>query len=64
MTNEPMTRERAYTILGVPEGSDFRTVSLAFRDLRERYHPDVNPFRRKEYAEAVAAFEFLQRHDF
>lgn len=57
---EPMTKERAYTILGVPEGSNLKTISLAFRTLRERYHPDLHPGFGKEYAEALAAFELLQ----
>lgn len=57
---EPMTKEKAYRILGVPEGSDLRTISLAFRELRDRYHPDLHPGFGKEYAEALAAFELLQ----
>lgn len=57
---EPMTKERAYKILGVPEGSNLKTISLAFRTLRERYHPDLHPGFGKEYAEALAAFELLQ----
>ncbi|MDO5846300.1 MAG: J domain-containing protein [Methanocorpusculum sp.] len=57
---EPMTKERAYAILGIPEGADFRTMSLAFRDLREKYDPEKHPFFRKEYAEAIAAFKYLQ----
>ena len=56
---EPMTEERAYQILGVPEDSDFSTISKAFSELRKKYHPDVNPYRRKEYTEALAAFELL-----
>ncbi|HJJ31304.1 MAG TPA: J domain-containing protein [Methanocorpusculum sp.] len=55
-----MTKERAYKILGVPEGSDLRTISLAFRSLREKYHPDLHPGFGKEYTEALAAFELLQ----
>jgi len=58
---EEMTKERAYKILGVPFGSDFSTTSLAFRDLRDKYHPDVNPYTRREYTEIIAAFEYLQR---
>ena len=58
---EPMTKERAYKILGVDESADFSELSLAFRNLREKYHPDKNPAFRKEYAEAMAAFELLQR---
>lgn len=58
---EPMTKERAYEILGVSESATFREVSLAFRELRERYHPDESPFFREEYAKALAAFELLQR---
>ena len=50
---EMMTTETAYAILGVPVGSDFATTAKAFRELRA--------FRRKEYAEVMAAFEFLQR---
>ena len=57
---EPMTKERAYKILGVPEGSNLKTISLAFRTLRERYHPDFHPGFGIEYAEALAAFELLQ----
>ena len=57
---EPMTKDRAYRILGIPEGSDLRTISLAFRTLRDRYHPDLHPGFGKEYAEALAAFELLQ----
>ena len=57
---EPMTKERAYKILGVPEGSNLKTISLAFRTLRERYHPDLHPGFGKEYATALAAFELLQ----
>lgn len=56
-----MTAELAYEILGVPFGSSFSVTSRAFHELREKYHPDVNPFMREEYAKAVAAFEFLQR---
>ncbi|HJJ39159.1 MAG TPA: J domain-containing protein [Methanocorpusculum sp.] len=55
-----MTKERAYKILCVPEGSDLRTISLAFRTLREKYHPDLHPGFGKEYTEALAAFELLQ----
>ena len=58
---EPMTKERAYAVLGVDESADFSELSLAFRNLREKYHPDKNPAFRKEYAEALAAFELLQR---
>ena len=58
---EMMTTETAYAILGVPVGSDFSTTSKAFRDLRDMYDPAVNPYRRKEFAEVIAAFEFLQR---
>ena len=47
--------------LGVDESADFSELSLAFRNLREKYHPDKNPAFRKEYAEALAAFELLQR---
>jgi hypothetical protein len=25
----------------------------------KKYHPDVNPYKRKEYTEALAAFELL-----
>ena len=57
---EPMTKERAYEILGVDESASFSEVSLAYRELRDRYHPDKNPAFRKEYAEAMAAFKFLQ----
>ena len=58
---EMMTTETAYAILGLPAGSDFSTTSKAFRDLRDKYDPAVNPYRRKEFAEVIAAFEFLQR---
>ncbi len=58
---EPMTKERAYAVLGVDESANLSEVSLAFRTLREKYHPDINPRCRKEYAEALAAFELLQR---
>ena len=58
---EDMTTERAYKVLGVPFGSDFSTTSLAFRDLRDKYHPDVSPHMRREYTEVLAAFEYLQR---
>ncbi|HJJ36907.1 MAG TPA: DnaJ domain-containing protein [Methanocorpusculum sp.] len=57
---EPMTKERAYQILNVPEDADFRTLSLAFRTLRDKYHPALHPGHGKEYAEALAAFELLQ----
>ncbi|MBQ1180340.1 MAG: J domain-containing protein [Methanocorpusculum sp.] len=57
---EPMTKERAYEILGVDESATFSEVSLAYRELRDRYHPDKNPAFRKEYAEEMAAFKFLQ----
>ena len=40
---EPMTKERAYAVLGVDESADFSELSLAFRNLREKYHPDKNP---------------------
>lgn len=56
-----VTTETAYAILGVPQGSDFTTTAKAFRDLRDKYDPAVNPYRRKEFAEVMAAFEFLQR---
>jgi DnaJ-class molecular chaperone len=56
-----MTAEEAYAVLGVPAGSDFSTTAKAFRELRDRYDPAVNPHRRREYAEVLAAFEFLQR---
>jgi DnaJ-class molecular chaperone len=56
---EMMTAEMMYTILGVPVGSDFATTAKAFRDLRDKYNPEINPFRRKEFAEVLAAFEFL-----
>lgn len=58
---EMMTTEAAYAILGIPVGSDFSTTSKAFRDLRDKYDPAINPYRRQEYAQVVAAFEFLQR---
>ena len=58
---EMMTAETAYAILGVPAGSDFETTAKAFRDLRDKYNPEINPYRRKEFAEVMAAFEFLQR---
>ena len=59
---EMMTTETAYAILGVPVGSDFATTAKAFREqLRDKYNPETNPFRRKEFAEVMAAFEFLQR---
>ena len=57
---EPMTKERAYEILGVDESASFSEVSLAYRALRDKYHPDKNPAFRKEYAEAMAAFKFRQ----
>lgn len=57
---EPMTKERAYAILGVDESATFTEVSLAYRALRDKYHPDKNPAFRKEYAEAMAAFKLLQ----
>ncbi|MDO5844004.1 MAG: J domain-containing protein [Methanocorpusculum sp.] len=57
---EQMTKERAYEILGIPFGSDFPTTSKAFHDIREKYHPDVNPYMREEYVKALSAFEFLQ----
>lgn len=56
-----MTKERAYAVLGIDESADFRELSLAFRRIRERSHPDINPAGRKEYAEALAAFDLLQR---
>ena len=55
---EMMTTETAYAILGVPVGSDFATTA---KELRDKYNPETNPFRRKEFAEVMAAFEFLQR---
>ena len=58
---EPMTKERAYEILGVDESASFSEVSLAYRALRDKYHPDKNPAFRKEYAEAMTAFKFLQQ---
>jgi len=58
---EEMTKERAYSILGLPMDADFSTTSLAFRNLRDKYHPDTNPRMRREYTEALAAFEYLQR---
>ncbi|HJJ32236.1 MAG TPA: DnaJ domain-containing protein [Methanocorpusculum sp.] len=57
---EQMTKERAYAILGVGPGSKLSEVSLAFRTLRDKYHPDLHPGHGKEYAEALAAFELLQ----
>jgi len=57
---EPMTKERAYQILNVTKNADFRTISLAFRTLRDKYHPSLHPGHGKEYAEALAAFELLQ----
>jgi len=56
---EPMTEERAYQILGVSKDADFATISKAFSTLRSKYHPDVNPYKRKEYTEILAAFELL-----
>ena len=56
---EPMTEERAYEILGVAPGTDFSTISKRFAELRKKYHPDVNPYKRKEYTEVLAAFELL-----
>jgi DnaJ-class molecular chaperone len=58
---EEMTKERAFSILGLPMDADFSTTSLAFRNLRDKYHPDTNPRMRREYTEVLAAFEFLQR---
>ena len=56
-----MTKEGAYGGRGVPAGSDFAMTAKACRDLRDKYNPETNPFRRKEFAEVMAAFEFLQR---
>jgi DnaJ-domain-containing protein 1 len=36
-----VTRENnPYSVLGVPDGSDFDTVKEAFRHLAKKYHPD------------------------
>jgi DnaJ-class molecular chaperone len=60
---EIMTTEMAYAILGIPTGSNFAMTAKAFRELRDRYNPETNPLHRKEFAEVIAAFEFLQ-HQF
>ena len=44
-----------------PAGSNFATITKEFCDIRDNYNPETNPFRKKEFAEVVAAFEFLQR---
>lgn len=58
---EEMTKERAFAILGLPTDANFSAASLAFRNLRDKYHPDINPRKRREYTEVVGAFEYLQR---
>ena len=58
---EEMTKERAFAILGLPMDATFSETSLAFRNLRDKYHPDINPRKRREYTEVVGAFEYLQR---
>jgi DnaJ-class molecular chaperone len=57
---ETMTTETAYAILGIPVGANFAMTAKAFRKLRDKYDPETKPHHRKELAEVMAAFEFLQ----
>jgi len=60
-----------YEVLGVPRGSDERTVKRAFREKARKYHPDVNkdPGAEDVYKEISQAYATLsdpekkQRYD-
>jgi len=50
-----------YETLGVPRGSDSRTIKLAFREKARTWHPDVNdsPEAEKKFQEISQAYATL-----
>ncbi len=54
-----------YETLGVPRGSDERTIKRAFRDAARKWHPDVNdtPEAAERYKEISQAYATLSDPD-
>lgn len=51
-----------YEILGVPKGSDTKTIKKAYRTLARSHHPDLRPGDTKaedRFKEVAAAYDFL-----
>ncbi|KAH8067523.1 hypothetical protein JL721_7638 [Aureococcus anophagefferens] len=54
-----------YEVLGVPRGSDARTIKRGFREAARKYHPDVNsePDAADVYKEISQAYSVLSDPD-
>lgn len=54
-----MTKEEAYTVLGLQYGQHTAAVRSAYRKLSKQFHPDINPNGHDEFIRINAAYEVL-----
>ncbi|MBV8081621.1 MAG: J domain-containing protein [Candidatus Eremiobacteraeota bacterium] len=63
----PLTYKDYYEILGVPKTATAKEIKTAYRKLARKWHPDVNPTKKKEaeekFKEIAEAYEVLNDPD-
>jgi len=50
-----------YDILGISDSASLSEVTIAFRKLAKKYHPDRNPKTRDKFIEIFEAYEILRK---